>query len=68
MRTFKLEIALGNEAMNDAENVAIALHAVSFKIARQGLPRLGFDNLVRDHNGNTVGRYSLETNDRKTRK
>jgi transcription initiation factor IIE alpha subunit len=49
---FKLTIILGNEAMSNLEDVARALE----KLSNDGL--VNYNKIIRDDNGNTVGRYS----------
>ena len=53
---FKLEIRLGNEAMQTPEDVAEALRGVASQL-EDGVP---FDNrLIRDHNGNETGSWKV---------
>ena len=55
MTAFKLEITLGNDAMQMPENVATALQDV--------IIRLGYGSnrgTILDANGNTVGSYGFE--------
>jgi hypothetical protein len=52
---FKLEIQLGNAAMRSSEDVAAALRAVSEKVDAGDTA-----GIVRDANGNTVGRWTLQ--------
>lgn len=55
---FQMEIALGNEAMQEASDVATALAALSNKLHLEGWQdRTGS---IRDANGNTVGTWWVE--------
>jgi DUF917 family protein len=58
--TFTLTIELGNDAMQDAQDVADALRAAADYIEQSG----GFDHIdagkVRDVNGNTVGEWAVD--------
>ncbi len=62
MRVFKLTIEMGNDAMRDADDLAAALHQVASGL--RGLGTLQLEGDVRDANGNTVGNYQYELNDR----
>ncbi len=53
---FTLDIKLGNEAMQRDEDVADALHRVANDIVNTGAGNL----IIRDLNGNTVGRCKFE--------
>lgn len=55
MGTFTLEIQLGNAAMQTPEDVALALRELAERLEGSG-PTEG---MVRDENGNTVGRWTL---------
>ncbi len=50
---FVLVIEMGNDAMQDLDDVARALD----KLARNGFADSGY---IRDENGNTVGHYELK--------
>jgi hypothetical protein len=55
--TFKVEIKLGNDAMQTPEDVADALEKVARELRQDGWR--GFcTGGIRDINGNTVGHYS----------
>lgn len=57
---FTLEITLGNAAMQDGSDVANALDQVSAKV-QQAIPAVAGDGwIIRDENGNTVGRCRFE--------
>jgi hypothetical protein len=53
MPTFKLEISMGNDAMQDLNDVAAALE----HLARHGF---GESGSIKDANGNTVGTFWQE--------
>lgn len=56
---FKLTIELGNDAMQDGAEVAEALEQVAAKVHYE-LPLVaGEPHMVRDANGNTVGRWEV---------
>jgi DUF917 family protein len=55
VKKFKLEIDLGNEAMNSSEALAAALEDVAARL-RATFPTKGN---VRDVNGNKVGSFQL---------
>lgn len=72
MSDFRLEIALGNEAMRTREDVAVALYAVATMLTPrfpEGVETLALASIedgdtsaagkIRDANGNTVGRFTL---------
>jgi hypothetical protein len=52
---FKVEIEMGNDAMQNGDDIASALEAVAKKIRDDGR----WNGFVWDINGNTVGDYSL---------
>lgn len=54
--TFSLSIELGNEAMQDPFDVATALSKLAQDMSAANYPEEG---IVRDANGNTVGRYTF---------
>ncbi len=54
---FVLEIEPGNAAMQDGEDVALALRGIANKI--DGEPWLGEGPII-DYTGNTVGRYTFD--------
>jgi hypothetical protein len=54
--SFKLEITLGNDAMQSGLDVAEALRQVADRIEND----LEGRGTIRDANGNTVGRYGPE--------
>jgi hypothetical protein len=56
MITFTLEIAIGNEAMREVDDVARALVEAGEKMAQDGN---GYGN-IQDASGNTVGEYRFE--------
>lgn len=56
MATFKLTIELGNDAMQDLDDVARALD----KLARFGF---GESGSIKDDNGNTIGHYETTEDD-----
>lgn len=60
--TFKLEIEMGNDAMQTAEDVATALIQVAAKLKRgQATGEIELDEgKVYDANGNYVGDFALE--------
>jgi hypothetical protein len=59
-RQFRLTINLGNVAMQTSNDVAAALHTVASYLRGSGeWDHLG-SGMVRDDNGNTVGRWSVE--------
>lgn len=53
---FKLEIALGNEAMNDRFSIADALRRVADRLES----RVELSRAILDANGNTVGTFWIE--------
>lgn len=55
MEKFRLEIQLGNDAMQDAQDVARALEATARRM-RQG----DESGKIMDANGNSVGRFAIE--------
>lgn len=56
---FKLEITLGNDAMQTKGELCDALHRAAHRIANEGLSHSG--KTIRDINGNGVGSYKLIT-------
>lgn len=56
MDQFKLTIRFGNDAMQDAEDVAFALRALADKLMAQDFEG---SSIVWDSNGNTVGEWSV---------
>jgi hypothetical protein len=56
MEKFTLELDLGNEAMQDHEDVARELHAVADQMEMQH----DADGRIHDPNGNTVGSFRFE--------
>jgi hypothetical protein len=54
--TFKLEIELGNDDMQTSDHIAEALRNVADQLDR-GAP----GGRIVDENGNTVGRYEVES-------
>lgn len=59
--TFTVKIGLGNDAMRRPSHVARALRALADTI--DGRKLAVDDGIVRDGNGNTVGRWALEVSD-----
>lgn len=57
MLTFHLEIEMGNEAMQTAEDLAACIRYVAGKMQDDHIPIAG---VVRDANGNTVGHWHTE--------
>ena len=57
VKKFSLEIELGNDAMLTARDVAWALLSVSQSLMDKGWHA---PQKIRDENGNTVGRISVE--------
>ena len=55
MKTFKLEIRLGNDAMQTAADIAEALERVAVGDIHGG----SGSGLIFDYNGNSVGVWSL---------
>lgn len=53
--TFTLTIELGNAGMASPQDVADALARVAAEVGETGR----WEDLIRDENGNTVGRYLL---------
>ena len=61
---FKLTIALGNDALQTGTDLATALENVARKLREEygcEKPRHFDSRNVRDSNGNTVGRWSLDS-------
>ena len=56
MHIFRLEITLGNDAMQTPQDVADALQQLCFGPLSRGSDSA----IIRDRNGNDVGRYYLE--------
>jgi hypothetical protein len=56
---YKVTVRLGNEAMQNADDVAEALRAVANRLRREGLNRHAA--AVWDANGNRVGQAKLYT-------
>lgn len=57
---FTLSIELGNEAMQDSEDVAHALRTVAGKVAEYYAPLEGGERgSIRDLNGNTCGSWEV---------
>lgn len=54
--TFRLEVELGNEAMQTVEDVAQALEDRVMEALLRGEP----EGRIRDTNGNTVGRWRVD--------
>ena len=52
----KIEIRLGNEAMQSGADVAAALRALADRLERDGLQCL---QTIKDENGNRVGEVSI---------
>jgi hypothetical protein len=59
---FTLQIELGNDAMSTANDVANALYALAGRMAGDDSSLSGAGS-VRDDNGNTVGRWSIDTDE-----
>ena len=59
--TFKLEIVLGNDAMQTAEDVADALRHTSNRIIQHGTREMKKAGAVKiwDRNGNSVGQWEV---------
>jgi hypothetical protein len=53
--SFKLDIKLGNDAMQTDADIADALNEVITKLDRGTL-----EGTIKDFNGNTVGRFGIE--------
>ena len=60
---FKLEIELGNDAMQDRDDVGHELYRLSKRLMGAEAFEPGDGELVRDANGNTVGKWEV-TEDR----
>lgn len=58
MRTFKLVIQLGNEAMRTRNNVATALHKVALRLEK-GAHLSDGSHKILDRNGNSVGTWEF---------
>lgn len=59
---FKLEIELGNEAMQDQHDVAKALANVAERLRKLVSTKFGpygLEGKIQDQNGNTVGRWEV---------
>jgi len=56
MKSFKLELDGGNEAMDTPQDVADALERIAAQV-REMDEQYGFSSPIRDANGNTVGEY-----------
>ncbi len=56
MGSFKIELDMGNDAMQSAEDVAGALIRIAAMVKRDGLLR-NSEQSVRDDNGNCVGTF-----------
>lgn len=62
-RTFHLEISVGNDSMQSADDVASALEAVAANLRRDARLRGSTDGgIIRDANGNRVGSHWSEEN------
>lgn len=60
MRSFRLKIKCGGDAMRSRDDVADALAAVANRVREYGAGDTldyGFDYAIRDVNGNTVGTW-----------
>lgn len=67
---FKLEIELGNEAMQDQHDVAKSLRGVADKLSQLQSTRFGpygLSGKILDENGNSVGRWEVAEEKRKDR-
>lgn len=63
MHTFHLEIALGNDSMKSADDVASALETVAANLRRDARLRGSTDGgIIWDANGNRVGSHWSEEN------
>jgi hypothetical protein len=58
MATFNLTIALGNDAMQNGDDIAEALRHTASRVEAGGLETLQ-SGPVRDLNGNTVGSWEV---------
>ncbi len=63
MGTFKLEIKLGNEAMNSPQDIGLALRSLSRRVAEIDVSDEEVEGIVRDTNGNRVGAWSYVNED-----
>lgn len=57
---FKLEIELGNDAMQSGRDVADALNNVAFQLQDVTMRLEEMGGMVVDENGNTVGAWQVE--------
>ena len=64
---FRLEITLGNDAMQTSEDLAHILEFTSRRVRLDGLGWIAAANkrLIADVNGNTVGHFTLTTEEEK---
>jgi len=58
--TFTVAIELGNDAMQEPNEVADALYRVARKLENDGNWAYVDEGTIRDINGNTVGSWKLE--------
>lgn len=58
--TFRLEIKLGNDAMKDRVDVAVALH----RVARRLESGSDDEGMIPDENDNHVGSWTLDEEDK----
>lgn len=65
MKKFTLEIELGNDAMQDCQDVAGALVKVAGRLINNEYDMNGDDITrgIRDENGNYVGMWKVESDD-----
>jgi len=56
---FVLEIVIGNDAMLNNYDIAGALIDVSIKLKERGVVPSDESMIIRDLNGNTVGKYEI---------
>lgn len=59
IRTFALQIHLGNDAIRSASHVGKALREISAKLRERGLPGKDDTARIMDVNGNSVGQYGV---------
>jgi hypothetical protein len=58
MDIFELTIAMGNDAMKDCEQIAVALEDVKWRVFKGAT-----EGPIMDMNGNKVGQFALTTSE-----
>jgi hypothetical protein len=58
---FTLEIKLGNDAMDMQDDLADALRAIATRVENEPTPLQPTGCVIRDINGNTVGRWEIKS-------